>query len=407
MKILILSSIFPYPPIKGRIELRTFHLLKYLGARHEVTLVTHRPSGVRSEEAAALRELGLELVVFPQVQWDIQEEGLLNQAKHLTTFLGQGKPPQVLSNYNPAMQEWVDKAIAKVEFAVLTAEHSMSEIYVRPEWRGQLKTVVNIHHSLYGICKHEVETHTGKNELANRLNLPLLRRYEESYCAKFNSIVTMTEDDRKLLNSLNPESNITIIPNGVDLNLFPKRVSNPGGQRIVLMGAMDNSANIDAARFFSLEIFPEILHRYPEARLEIVGARPVPEVLELAELPNIKVTGEVKSMTEYLHWATVCVVPTRRGFGLQNKTLEAMAAGVPVVGSDHALLGLKVDGAKVPWRAMRANKLEEYVYAIGRLFAEPKLREKLSTNGRTLVEKEYTWASLGQRYEHVIQSVSL
>ena len=405
MKILMLSSIFPYPPTKGRIELRTFHLLKYLGARHEVTLVTNCLSGVGSEEVAALRELVQELAVFPQVQSITEHEGLLNQAKHLTTFLGQGKPPQVLSNYNPAMQEWVDKAIADREFAILTAEHSMSEIYVRPEWRRQLGTVVNIHHSLYGIRKHEVETHTGKNELANRLNLPLLRRYEESYCAKFNSIVTVTEDDRKFFKELNPESKITVIPNGVDLNLFPKRVSNPGGHRIVLMGAMDNSANIDSARFFSLEIFPEILHRYPEARLEIVGARPVPEVLELAKLPNIKVTGEVKSMVEYLHWATVCVVPTLRGFGLQNKTLEAMAAGVPVVGSDRALLGLKVDGANVPWRAMRANKLEEYVYAIGRLFVEPKLREKLSANGRTLVEKEYTWEKIGQRYENVIQKL--
>ena len=117
-------------------------------------------------------------------------------------------------------------------------------------------------------------------------------------------------------------------------------------------------------------------------------------------------------MTEYLHWATVCVVPTRRGFGLQNKTLEAMAAGVPVVESEskaplreRALLGLKVDRANVPLGAMRANTLSEYVYAIDRLFAEPKLREKLSTNGRTLVETEYTWERIGQRYENVIQKL--
>ena len=154
--------------------------------------------------------------------------------------------------------------------------------------------------------------------------------------------------------------------------------------------------------FLALEVFPEIRKRYPEAALELVGAKPTDEVLELAEILGVIVTGEVKNVVEYLHWATVCVIPIRKGFGLKNRTLEAMAAGVPVVGSDRALEGLKVDGANVPLRAMRANKLEEYVYAIGRLFSEPKLREKLSENGRLLVETEYTWDKVGQKYEQVL-----
>ena len=139
---------------------------------------------------------------------------------------------------------------------------------------------------------------------------------------------------------------------------------------------MDRPANINAARFLALDIFPAIRERYPEATLEVVGAKPVTEIEELDALPGIKVTGAVTSVVEYLHWATVCVLPMRQGFGLKNRTLEAMAMGVPVVGSDRALSGLQVDGASVPLRAMRANTLEEYVYAVGRLFAEPKLREK-------------------------------
>jgi glycosyltransferase involved in cell wall biosynthesis len=46
--------------------------------------------------------------------------------------------------------------------------------------------------------------------------------------------------------------------------------------------------------------------------------------------------------------------------------------------------------------------VEEYVYAIGRLFTQPKLREKLSENGRSLVENEYTWSKIGQQYEKVL-----
>jgi glycosyltransferase involved in cell wall biosynthesis len=168
------------------------------------------------------------------------------------------------------------------------------------------------------------------------------------------------------------------------------------------IGAMDNQLNIDAVRFFSLEVFPEILRRYPEATLELVGKKPVPEVLELEECPGITVTGQVPSMVDYLHKATVCVVPVRTGVGIKNKTLEALAAGVPVVGSDRGLEGLAVDGADVPLRALRANEPTEYVYAISRLFEDRQLRKQLSENGRSLIEQKYTWERAGKLYEQVL-----
>ena len=401
MKILMLSSTFPYPPTKGRIELRTFHLLKHLSNNHQVTLVTQRSEGVTDEEVKILREWVEELVVVTK-ESSPEDAGILGKAKRLGAFIQQGIPPHILSIYSQAIQEGVDAAVNSGKFDVVTSEHSANAIYIRPEWQKQLGAVVNIHRSFYGICKHQLETQTSDNGLRDQINLPLLRRYEQQYCQKFSEVVTMTQDDRRLLKSLNPESKITIIPNGVDLTLFPKRTSNAGGQRLVFMGAMDNLANIDAVRFFSLEVFPEILKRYPEATLELVGARPVPQVSELGAIKGIKVRGQVPSMVEYLHWGTICIVPMRIGFGVKNKTLEAMAAGIPVVASDRGLDGLKVDGADVPLRAMRANQVDEYVYAVGRLFEEPKLREKLSENGRSLVANEYTWSQVGDRYEQVL-----
>jgi glycosyltransferase involved in cell wall biosynthesis len=105
---------------------------------------------------------------------------------------------------------------------------------------------------------------------------------------------------------------------------------------------------------------------------------------------------------DHLHKATICVVPLRTGYGIKNKTLEALAAGVPVVGSDRGLEGLAVDGADVPLRALRANEPTEYVYAIGRLFEDRQLRKQLSENGRSLIEKKYTWERAGKLYEQVL-----
>jgi glycosyltransferase involved in cell wall biosynthesis len=61
-----------------------------------------------------------------------------------------------------------------------------------------------------------------------------------------------------------------------------------------------------------------------------------------------------------------------------------------------------VDGLQVPLRALRANRVEEYVTAISRLFEDPRLREQLSQNGRSLIEQNYTWEELGKRYEQVL-----
>ncbi len=93
MKILMLSSIFPYPPTNGRIELRTYHLLKYLGSHHQVTLATQVPPNISGQDLETLRELVEELAIFPQVKPNPEEEGLLETAKRLATFIGQKNPP--------------------------------------------------------------------------------------------------------------------------------------------------------------------------------------------------------------------------------------------------------------------------------------------------------------------------
>lgn len=401
MKILMLCSTFPYPPTKGRKQLRTFHLLQYLAHRHQVTLLTQRDQEVTEEEIEILRELVTELVIF---EAEIAEEPvkLIDRAKRLSTFIQQGTPPKILNNYSEAIATWIKKAVALQQFDVITCEGSLDEIYIDPQWHEKLGVVLNLQFSAYGQYKQQLETKDSGNELKTQINLGLQKRYEQSYLNKFTAIVTLTPKDRRILQELVSASSITVIANGVDLAQFPRRVTNQGGQRIIFVGNMDRPVNIDAARFLALEIFPQIRSRYPEAALELVGAKPVDAVRELNQLSGVIVTGKVTSVVEYLHWATVCVIPIRQGFGLKNRTLEAMAAGVPVVGSDRALAGLEVDGAGIPLRAMRANTLEEYIYATGRLFSEPKLREKLSENGRLLVEREYTWNKLGQKYEQVL-----
>ncbi|MEG3938759.1 MULTISPECIES: glycosyltransferase family 4 protein [unclassified Microcoleus] len=472
MQILILSSTFPYPPSRGGTQVRTFNLLQYLSRRHDVILGTVRSPDVTDAQIDALRGQVTELAVFPHPQIPPQpplakgglrlnqetkegflppiappqfplakgglrlnqglEEGflppplvkgwteggfseILGKFHRFSQFVLSGTPPNVLSSYSQAMQNWADDLVAAGKCDAVTCEHSVNEIYVRPEWRQKLLTVVNIHSSVWGTCREMLITGTSQKPLRDRLNLPLLARYERRYCAKFSRIVATTSTDKQqLLELLSPAGRlgekpdffvppIDVIPNGVDLTEFPYRSIDPGGHTLIFAGAMNNLPNIDAARFLSLQILPSLQHRYPDATLTLVGASPVPEVLALGKLQGIQVVGRVQRVAEYLHQAAVCVVPMRIGFGIKNKTLEAMAAGTPVVASDRGLEGLALGGGAQPTRALRANKVQEYVEAITSLFESQQQRQELSESARALVESQYTWDIIGRQYDRLLQ----
>ncbi|MDZ8081608.1 MAG: glycosyltransferase family 4 protein [Nostoc sp. DcaGUA01] len=401
MNILMVSCTFPYPPTRGGTQVRTFYLLKYLAQRHTVTLVTQRERGVTDAELVGLRDCVDHLVVFDRPQDSATTAKMLKKIQRFGKFLLQGTPPSVLNHYSVEMQTWVNNWVEAGKCDAITCEHSVNEIYVQPHFQKQLKTIVNVHSSVYATCRKQLAIGISQNAIRDKINLPLLRRYEQNYCAKFSEIVVTTEEDKLQIQEFNPNSKITVITNGVDLVSFPYRTSDPGGHHLIFIGAMDYLANVDAVCFFSNEVLPEIQKKYPDTTFEIVGSHPAPEVLALNKKPGIHVTGRVPSMVEYLHKATICVVPMRTGFGIKNKTLEAMAAGVPIVASDRGLEGLAVDGTSEPLRALRANQPAQYVSAISKLFENPQLRSQLSQNARQLVEAEFTWDIAGKRYEQI------
>ncbi len=400
----MLSATFPYPPTRGGTSVRTFNLLKYLKQQgHRISLATLRAGDVTDEEISALEDWVDELAVFNRPT-DSGGSGALGKVQRLVTFALEGVPPSVSGSHSEDMQAWVTQQIESGEFDAITCEHSVNEAYVPQDVSRHIATsVVNIHSSVYGTCAHQLAGGTAEKPMRDRLNLPLLQRYEQRYCRKFSNIVVTTPEDQKQLAELAGDRNISVIPNGVDLAMFTPRPKDPGGHSLVFIGAMDNLPNIDSVTFLAKDVFPQVQARYPQATLSLVGARPGAAVKALGGIKNVTVTGKVPEMTPYLHESTVCVVPMRTGYGIKNKTLEAMAAGIPVVASDRGLEGLTVDDGTVPLRALRANTTEEYVAAIAQLFDSSELRQRLSENGRTMIEADFTWEIAGDRYEKVLR----
>ncbi|MEA5537156.1 glycosyltransferase family 4 protein [Crocosphaera sp. XPORK-15E] len=400
MKILMICATFPYPPSRGGTQGRTFNLLKFISQIHDTTLITQLTEDVTKEEIEQLRTYVTDLKVFPCPTGDTN--GFLDKVMRFSQFFLEGTPPNVRYLYLEEIQQWIDQAVAEQRFDVITCEHSVNEIYIRPQWKHKIKTVIDIHSSVYKTCLNQLATGTSENQLRDRLYLPLLRRYEQRTLSKFSQVVVTTDEDEKQMRDFAPNAKIALIANGVDLKTFPYRSHDPGGHQLIFVGGLDYFVNIDGAVFFSQEVLPLLQTKYPNTTLTLVGSKPSPEVQALAKLPGITVTGRVPSVVDYLHRATVAVIPLRTGFGMKFKTLEAMAAGVPVVASDRGLEGMEVAGKNVPLRALRANTIEEYINRISDLFEDGNLRDTLSKNGREYIENNYTWEALGNEYEKII-----
>jgi polysaccharide biosynthesis protein PslH len=405
MRILMISSTFPFPPNRGGTEIRTFNLLRYLQENHQVTLVTQRQSQVTEDQIKELEKFVTKLIIFdaPESPQEIGFKKVINTVLRLTQSLIKATPIYVLHSYSIDIQNLVDEYVETNQCDVITCEHSVNAIYIKPSYRKSVKTVLNMHSLGYAWTRDHLKVKASDNMWRDRFYLPFIYLYEQRFSQQFSDIVVTTqEDQQEVIKFLPNPPKISIVPNGVDLNLFPYRSQDPGGYNLIFVGAMDGTHNIDAGLFFVNQVLPELQKKYPKTTFNIIGARPSKEILALKGRPGINVTGKVPSIVEYLHQSTVSVIPLRTGYGIKNKTLEPMAAGIPVVGSDRALEGLQVDGDNVPLRALRANTIDEYIQAISNLFDNPNLRQELSQNARYLMETEYNWPSVGEHYQQVL-----
>jgi len=178
-----------------------------------------------------------------------------------------------------------------------------------------------------------------------------LGRYERRAAAACDHTLLVTPAEATRFAELAPEcrGRVTAVENGVDLDWFvpgPQRYPDPypaSGPWLALVGNMDYWPNSDAADWCARDILPRLQNRPIAPKLAIVGANPGPEVTALARLPGVLVTGRVPDVRPYLAHAAVVVAPLRIARGVQNKVLEGMAMGRPVVASQPAYLGIRAE----------------------------------------------------------------
>jgi sugar transferase (PEP-CTERM/EpsH1 system associated) len=246
-------------------------------------------------------------------------------------------------------------------------------------------------------------------EYARRSSLPgkavyalehrLLRRYERRMVREFDRSILISSEERDALAGFADVGRVAVVSNGVDAEWLARTGPRPRAPRLVFVGALDYFANVDGIRNFAREAFPRVRERVPGATLRVVGRHPGPDVRRLGEIEGVEVVGEVDDMRPEVWSAAVAVVPLRIAPGIQNKVLEAMAAGTPVVASRAALRSLAGrDGEHY----LAADSPEELAEAVAGLIADPAAADALAARARDFVRENYSWDRKARDYEDVL-----
>ena len=412
MKLLFLAHRIPYPPNKGD-KIRSYHQLRALAERgHEVHLLAF---------ADDPRDLGYQVDLAKSCA-SVEVVPLNPQRAKLKSITNLfGKRPLSLGYFGSRKMRGLvrDKCAAENIDAVFVYSSTMAQ-YVPREMVS--RTVVDL---------VDVDSEKWRDYARNR-HAPLswlyemefrrLRNYEHEIVARHAHTILTTPREAAHLNRVDEftrRARLRTITNGVDLKHYrpePWRISlldkmpigerqwfaDPAAPRLVFTGAMDYYANVEGVRWFVEEVLPLIRRREPHAQFLIVGSNPTDEVKRLGQQRGVVVTGRVDDVRPYLLAATACVVPLRIARGVQNKVLEAMAAGRAIAATPEAVAGLNVADDDQLLLGETPHKLAE---AVVRLVRDEQLRARLGAEARSFVETEHDWTPLLQRFVELIEGV--
>lgn len=381
---------FPFPPKRGG-KIRPFNMIRHLSASHEVTVA----SLVRSDEEAREGE-GLSKYCRKYLMGKISaREALVRMVARLPT----AAPSSMGYFYSPVLARQIRQEVRTESFDLIFVHCSSAAQYV--------EDIANIPKILdFGDMDSEKWLTYAKFRhfplsMGYFLEGAKLKRAEKSLAGKFDYCTCTTRAELATLERYQATSQTGWFPNGVDSAYFRPDDVPYDNETICFIGRMDYYPNQEGVMDFCKQTLPLIQSKRPGVKLRVVGANPSGEIRRLARIPGVTVTGSVPDVRSYVWKSAVTVAPLSIARGTQNKILESMAMGVPVVASVEAAGGVDaVPGEHL----LSASSPEEYAEAILGLMDAPDERRRLSDAGRRRVLSHHDWAASMSRLDAVVEA---
>jgi sugar transferase (PEP-CTERM/EpsH1 system associated) len=394
--LLYLVHRLPYPPNKGD-KIASFNLLRFLADRYRVHLGTFIDDPADRPHIETLQGYCSEIcapLVDPRIARLASLRGLLSGEALSLPYLR-----------NARLQAWTRRVLSEIQPQRIVVFSGPMAQYVSGRVPQGAITVFDLVDVDSEKWRSYGEQKPWPMSWLYRREADRLLAFERAMAAEFDATVLVSREEAELFRGLAPESahKTTYRIQGVDSAFFdPGRDypnPYPGNSRaLVFTGAMDYWPNVDGVNWFADEVLPAVREAVPETVFYIVGRHPAAEVRRLAERPGIAVTGDVPDVRPYLSHAHGAALSLRIARGIQNKVLEAMAMGLPVLATPGAMTGIAPCAGFSPVISDRPGPLIEA--AIG-LLGQHRRRE---TGARDCVLQRYDWETNLQRVGRVLET---
>lgn len=404
--------VVPYTP--NLIRVRPYNLIKALSANgHRVHVVTLWSDEAERADVESLRSIADKVTAFSLPRW----RSLLNCIQALPG----GEPLQAAYCWHPQaaaeLGELASSADA-VAYDVVHIEHlrgvryglSLQDDRGTQSRNGTPPIVWDSVDSISHLFRQAAQK--SKNRVSRwvtRLELARTEQHEGKFAGQFDRVlVTSTSDRDAFLGLPNADANaiqerVSVLSNGVDLEYFKPDKRNVRRDNVLIVsGKMSYHANVSMVLHLVERVMPLIWAKKADAELWIVGKDPAREIRAFENHPGIRITGTVPDLRPFLQQATVSLAPLTYGAGIQNKVLEAMASGTPVIAYPGVISALKVRPGQ---DLMVANSPEEMAVSAVNLLDNRELRRQLGSAGRVYVEKNHNWGKIAERLETIYTEV--
>lgn len=393
MKILMLTPYLPYPLLTGG-QTRSYNLIKRLASLgHEITLFSLVKNRQEREYVFELEKFCKKVKVFyrPAKPWTLIN--ILKTGFSLFPFL-------VMRNWASGEKKAVEQILEEEHFDLIHAE----TFYVFPHIPQTKIPIVLVDQTIeYRVYQHYVENY--KYPFLKPLlyiDVYKLKFWELKYWRAASRVIAMSNEDKQTMISQVPTLKVDIVPNGVDVKYFEKKVAQKQSQPVIMyLGNFTWLQNREAIEVLISKIWPIIKSKLPQAKLWIIGKEANNFFASLAN-EDIRVEEVVDVRVAYQE-AHLLVAPIYSGHGTRLKNFETFASGVPVVTTSIGIRGTEAeDGKEV---IIRDDPIE-VANACIMLLKNPVLYKKIADNARRMVEQKYDWDPIASKLNSIYQEVA-
>jgi glycosyltransferase involved in cell wall biosynthesis len=393
-RILFLTHRFPYPPIGGD-RVKAYHLLRHLSRYAAVDVIS-----LDEADTATLLTLGLENIRSMRTVAFNKASAALRIVGSLVT----SRPIEFAYYHAPEMQSAVDEALAKNTYDLIICFFLRTAEYVT-SWTKTPKLLIAEDARI--ILQERASKHFefSPQYFVRKIDAKKLKAFEPKIMSHGFDLVTFVarEDESRILEA-NHSIRTAILSNGIDLNEFGYSTA-PRAMEVVFAGHLGVYHNILMATRLLKRIFPLIKKALPEVTLVIVGKDPNAKLKALIEsTEGARLYANVPDVKPYLARAKVFVHPQEVGAGIQNKLLEAMGVGTPVVTSAIGAAGIA--GIVNEENALVRNSDEAFANAAIELLQDDRRGSALAINARALVESRYSWQHVFEKLDRIVQDLT-